>query len=52
MIRALTKPTRLMLGVAAAAAVANAIAFAASADIAGGADEPPRGLAAGFGGAA
>jgi len=37
MIRALTKPTRLMLGVAAAAAVANAIAFAASADIAGGA---------------
>ena len=37
MIRALTKPTRLMLGVAVAAAVANAIAFAASADIAGGA---------------
>ncbi|MFT4057403.1 MAG: magnesium transporter [Novosphingobium sp.] len=37
MIKALTKPTRLMLGVAVAAAVANAIAFAASADIAGGA---------------
>ncbi|MEE4452381.1 MotE family protein [Novosphingobium resinovorum] len=31
----LTRPTRLMLGVAVAAAVANAIAFAASADIAG-----------------
>lgn len=38
MIKALTRPTRLMLGVAAAAAVANAIAFAASADIVGGGD--------------
>lgn len=38
MIKALTRPTRLMLGVAAAAAVANAIAFAASADLDGGPD--------------
>ncbi|MGF7153917.1 MotE family protein [Novosphingobium gossypii] len=33
MIGGLTRPTRLMLGVAVAAAVANAIAFAASADM-------------------